>query len=426
MLSTFSTALSALSAESSAIDITGNNLANLNTTGYKASEVAFHDLMSQTLGLGDVTAQLGMGVGQVGSFRNFVQGSIQTTNSPTDAAIEGDGFFMVQDSNNQTLYTRAGNFQIDSNGNLVTATGEKVQGWNAAGGVLNPSGAVAPITVPVGSVMPATATSTMSLSLNLNSQASTTGTDATFSAPIQVVDSQGSTHTLTVTFTKTDVNKWSYEVTIPGADVGQKDTTSISKGTLTFDSNGQISDPAPTTDPTTGKIIPPSETLKITGLADGAADMSIDWSLADAAGKSSITQLAQSSAVSGVMQDGAAAGQITKVDIENGGIVVAEYSNGKQVTVAQLALASIRNPQSLTSVGNNELAATASTAPPVIGTAGTGGRGQLVGGALESSTVDIAGEFTKLLTYERGYQAASRVITTTDQLMQETVNLIHP
>ena len=234
-------------------------------------------------------------------------------------------------------------------------------------------------------------------------------------APIQVFDAQGASHTLTATFTKTDVNKWSYEVTIPASDLKSGGTSSLAKGTLTFDGTGTLTDPAATAAPVA---------LKITGLANGAADLSINWSLYDSNGKPSITQFAQSSGVSALNQDGSATGQITKIAFADGGLIVANYSNGKQLTVGQLAMASIQNPQSLASVGNNNLQATPFTAPPAIGAAASGGRGQVVAGAVESSTSDMATEFTNLLTFERSYQAASRVITTSDQLMQETVNLI--
>jgi flagellar hook protein FlgE len=154
--------------------------------------------------------------------------------------------------------------------------------------------------------------------------------------------------------------------------------------------------------------------------------MSIGWSLYGASGSSNITQVAASSEVSSTIQNGAAAGQISQVSLQNGGLLVASYSNGQQLTIGQLAVASISNPESLTSVGNNNLAASSTTAAASVGTANSGSRGQIVAGALESSTVDIAQEFTSLLTFERGYQANSRVITASDQILQETVNLIHP
>jgi flagellar hook protein FlgE len=417
MFTALSTALSALSADAAAIDVTGNNLANLNTPGYKSSEVQFHDLISQWLGVGFNSGQIGLGIGQIGTSRNFVQGAIQNTNGPTDAAIEGNGFFVVKDGNNQTLYTRAGNFQVDPSGNLVTATGEYVQGWSAVNGVVNPNSTIGNISVPLGAMIPATATTTMSVNVNLDSRVATTDSGAVVTAPIQVYDAQGASHTVTITFTKTDTGKWSYAVSVPATDLKSGGDTKLASGTLTFDGSGNLTSPASTDPPVS---------IKIAGLADGASDMTINWSLFGADGSSAITQLAQSSGTSGTTQNGAAAGQITGVGIQDDGIIVASYSNGKKATVGQLAMASILNPGSLLAVGNNNLQASASTAPPAIGAAGSGGRGQIVGGALESSTADMATEFTNLLTFERSYQAASRVITTSDQLLQETVNLIHP
>lgn len=417
MISAFSTALSGLSAGSTAIDVIGNDLANLNTTGYKANQVHFSELMSQQLGVTGTGGQLGMGVGQVSTFANYTQGSLQTTGGPTDVAIQGNGFFVIRDQNNQTLYTRDGSFKINASGQLVTTSGNLVQGWSSTDGQINTNGAISPISVPLGATIPASATSTMSLAVNLNAGATTTGSSATFSTPVQVVDSLGNTHTLTATFNKTAANTWDYSLTIPSDDLSAGGTTPLVSGTLTFDENGNLATPDPTTDP---------QTVSIAGLADGAADMSIAWSLYSPSGSSNITQFAQASAVGSTIQNGYAAGQINQVTLQNGGILMANYSNGRKIAVGQLAVASISNPDSLLSVGNNNLAAGADTGAPTIGTANTGSRGQIAAGALESSTVDIAQEFTNLLTFQRSYQANSRVITTTDQLLQETVNLIHP
>ena len=408
MFPAFSIALSALSADSTGIDVVGNNLANLNTAGFKASNVDFQDLMSQTLGEGN--GQVGMGVGQIQAVQNFTQGAITTTNGTTDAAIEGNGYFVVQDSSSNTFFTRAGDFQLDANGNLVTASGDFVQGWTAVGGVINPNGPTSKLNLPVGTTTPAVATTSMNMNVNLDSSAAV---GASFSAPIQVYDSQGTAHTLTITMTKTAANSWSYAANVPAADQTAP-AGALLTGALTFDANGNL------TAPVGAQVIP------ITGLSDGAADMSINWNMVNASGANTITQYAQASGVSSPVQDGSAAGEVTSVSLENGGIVVANYSNGQQVTVGQLAVASITNPNSLVAVGNNNLEASASTAQPAIGAAGTGGRGQVMGGALEASTSDMATQFTDLLSYERSYQAASRVITTSDQLLQETVNLIHP
>jgi flagellar hook protein FlgE len=415
-MSSFSTALSALTADTTAIDVVGNNLANLNTTGFKASTVDFHDLISQSLGVGSSNGQLGMGVGQVAAVQDFSQGSLTTTGGALDAALQGDGFFVVKDANNNQLYTRAGNFQLDANGNLLTATGDNVQGWAAVNGVVNANGAVGNLTLPVGSTVAPTPTTTMSMGVNLNASVATTDAGANFSAPIQVYDSQGTAHTLSINFTKTAANSWNYTVTVPAADLATGGKTTLTTGTLTFDGSGNLTSPA------AGAPVK----IPVTGLADGASDMNVNWNLYNSPGVPSITQFAQTSGLSNPVQDGNAAGQVSKIGIENNGLVVATYTNGQQVTLGELAVASIANPTSLIQVGNNNLQASASTAQAAIGASGTGDRGQIVGGALESSTTDMAAQFTQLLTYERSYQAASRVITTTDQLMQEAVNLIHP
>jgi len=411
MSAAFSIALSALQANSTAIDVVGNNLANLNTTGYKDTNVDFETLMAQSLGVGQNSAQVGMGVGSVGTTTDYTQGTITTTSGPMDAAIQGDGFFVVQNAAGQTLYTRDGSFQVNAAGNVETATGENVQGWPAVNGVVNANGAVGNLTVPLGTTVPAVATANMGVTVNLNAQSAV---GATFSAPVQVYDSLGTAHTLSVNFTETAANAWSYTVTIPAADLATGGTPQVGSGTLAFNSSWVL------TSPTT------AQTVAITGLADGAAAMNINWNLNNSAGTPTITQYAEASGVGGTTQDGAAAGQITDVSLENGGLLVANYSNGQQTTVGQLALASIPNPESLTSVGDNCLQASASTGAISVGAANSAGRGQVLAGSLESSTVDMATEFTKLLTYERGYQAASRVITTSDQLLQDTMNLIHP
>lgn len=408
----FSTALSALDADSTAIDIVGNNLANLNTTGFKASTADFSDLMAEQLGTGSGNGQVGLGVGQVMSIQDFSQGSITQTGGALDAAIQGNGFFVVTDSNNNQLYTRDGSFQLNANGVLQTATGQDVQGWMATNGVVNANGPTTNITVPVGSTIAPSATANMSMNVNLNSA---TATNGTFSAPIQVYDSLGQAHTLTITYTETAPGAWSYAVTIPAADLAPGGNTTVANGNLTFDANGNLTAPA------AGAPI----NIAVAGLADGANNMSINWNVYNAAGTGDITQYAQASAVSNPTQDGFAAGQISQVSVQNGGLIVANYTNGQQVTLGQLAVASIANPTSLVQVGDNNLQASAATAQAAIGASGTGGNGTVQGGSLEQSNTDMAAEFTQLLTYERSYQAASRVITTSDTLAQETVNLVH-
>jgi flagellar hook protein FlgE len=191
-------------------------------------------------------------------------------------------------------------------------------------------------------------------------------------------------------------------------------------GTLTFNSDGSLI----TTTGTPPAPIPPGA-VKITGLADGASDMNINWNLLSPTGAGTVTQYAEASAVSSATQDGKQAAQLTTVAIQTGGQVVATYSDGRTQVAAQLALAAIANPDSLQNVGNNNLAVSASTATPAVGTAGTGGRGTIDGSALEGSNVDMATEFTHLIVYQSGYQAASRVISTENTISQDLLNLIH-
>src|SRR5437588_8911973 len=225
MITSFSTALSALAAHSTAIDVTGNNLANLNTPGFKESIVSFHDLVTQSLGAGLGETQVGFGVGAPVTLRRFSQGAIQSTGGPLDAAIQGDGFFVVKGSAGQTLYTRGGNFQVDTAGNLTMATGERLQGWTKNGNVLDTNLPVGDITVPVGALKAPLATTNISVDLNLNSSASAGPPPDTFSSSIQVVDSLGNSHIVTVQFTKlAAANQWNYSVSFPNADLNAAGT----------------------------------------------------------------------------------------------------------------------------------------------------------------------------------------------------------
>lgn len=416
MGSAFSNALAGLNANAQAINVVSGNLANLSTSGYKDQQVSFEDLVNETL-TGFSNAGTISGSTLATSTQQFTQGTLQTTNNPYDAAIQGGGFFVLQGANNQQLFTRQGNFSVTSTGALVTATGQNVQGWNVAGGVLTTSGAVSNVVLPTGLVTPPSATANMSISANLSANATVGSASGTFSSPIQVYDSLGTTHTLTVTYTETSAGNWTYNVTIPSTDVtgGTGATTNVGTGTLTFGSNGQLTAPA-----AAAGAIP----ISITGLADGAATLTVNWNLYDKNGNATITNYSQESTNTASSQDGVPPGTLTSMAIGNNGQVVATFSNGTSETVAQLALASILNPGSMQVVDGNNYALTTQTANPVIGVPGTGARGSITGGSLETSTVNIANEFTNLLQFERGYQANSKVISTEDQVIQQTVGLI--
>jgi flagellar hook protein FlgE len=409
MFTSFSTALSAMNAFSTGVDVVGNNLANLNTPGYKTSVVAFHDLVTQSMGAGLGETQVGFGVGQPLTLRQFSQGAIQPSNGPLDVAIQGDGFLIVKTPENASLYTRGGHLQVDSDGYLLTSTGARVQGWTEANGTLNTTNPIGDILVPVGTVREPFATTSLSIDANLSA---TAAEGAKFATSVEIFDSLGSPHVATVSFTKAaDAGEWAYELSIPDADV--ESPVSPVTGSITFDSNGRLSSPGPDDDPIA---------LNIEGFNDGAADMELTWSLYNGT-TPRLTQFNQPSSVSANDQDGAAAAQLVRVGIGDSGVILAQYSNGRQSVVGQLAMAAIRNPESLISVGDNNFQLSARSALPAVGLPGSGGRGSIIGGSIENSTVDLAKEFTNLIVLQRGYQANAKVVTTVDEISQETLSL---
>jgi len=396
MSNAFSIGLSALNANELGIDVAGNNLANLNTPGYKETVLDFSEFMSQSAD----GNQVGMGTAAPSTRRLDTQGPLQPNTGPLTAAISGEGYFCVQGAAGQTLYTRVGNFKVDNQGYLLTQTGEKVMGTNGV------------IQVPSGNLPPA-ATGNMTMDLNLDSSAAA---GDTFSAPITVYDSLGNTHSLQLSFKKTAANTWDYS-----ASTGETGVTvtvgGAATGTLTFDSNGKLSSPTAAS---------PDVAISITGLSNGATTpLNLTWDLYGADKVTPrVTQDNLASATSAQWQDGTAMATFSKVSIGDGGDVVVSYSNGQDKTVAQLQLVSFRNPDTLVDVGNNEFKVSGATSAPAFGVAGTGGRGTVTGGSLEGSTVDIATEFTNLIVYQRGYEAGTRVITTANQITQDTINLI--
>lgn len=414
MFTSFSTALSALGAHTTAVDVVGNNLANLNTPGYKASVVVFSDLVTQSLGAGLGETQVGFGVARPVTIRQFSQGAIQASSGPLDVAIQGDGFLVVKDPiSNSVLYTRGGNLQVNKIGQLVTATGFRLQGWNETNGVLDTTQPTTDVMVPVGSLRAPAATQNVSFDLNLDASATAGPPPTTFSTSIEVYDSLGGSHVISVRFEKTaNPGEWNYSMIFPDSDLASPPFTPVT-GTVQFDPQGKMSAPLATD---------PMPAMSVSGLANGAADLAITWNLYDGQ-TARLTQYSQPSAVAANAQDGHPAAQLIRVGIGDGGRVLAQYSNGEQVAVGQLAMASVRNPESMIAVGNSNFQLSARSALPAVGLPGTGGRGQIMGGAVEFSTVDIAREFTNLIVLQRGYQANARVVTAVDEISQETINL---
>lgn len=411
MFTSFSTALSALGAHATAVDVVGNNLANLNTPGFKASSVSFYDLVTQSLGAGLGETQVGFGVGRPLTLRSFTQGAIQASSGTLDSAVQGDGFLVLKGQQNQVVYSRGGSLVVDKAGTLLTGKGYRVQGWTEVGGKVDTNSPVGDIVIPVGSIKAPQATTAFQFDLNLNAAATVGPPADRFKTSIETFDSLGSSHIVTVAFTKSaTANAWDYSITIPDGDV----TAPIAPltGTMQFNSNGQLTTPDVNT----------PVNFAIAGLKNGATDINLRWDIYNGQ-TPRVTQYSQPSAISANSQDGQPSAQLVRVAIGEGGKVLAQYSNGVQSVVGQLAMASIRNPESLVAVGDSAFQLSERSALPAIGTSGTGGRGQILGGAIEASNVDIAKEFTNLIILQRGYQANTRVITTVDEISQETINL---
>jgi flagellar hook protein FlgE len=431
-MGSFDTALSALQAYSTAMDAVGNNLANMSTTGFKTSDINFQDVMSTVT---TNNMQIGNGVQQPTTEADFSQGTISTTTNPLDAAIQGNGFFLLTPAGSTGAvsptsyeYTRDGSFQIGSDGTLQTVNGANVQGWSLdpATGQVNTSGPVGNINIPSGTTLPAVATSTLNISANLDAAAAAGGS---LSVPITMYDSEGGSHQLTLTMTKdaTTPNQWdlSLSSTDPSIQNGANLNSLLSTTTLTF-ANGQLS-------PTTPAAI------TITGLTYTAASgipnqPVITWSpwttapsgTPPAGGVSGLTQFSDTSAVTNVTQNGLAAGTLSSVSIANGGDIMATFTNGAQTEIGQIAVGGVENPDSLVNIGNNDFSAgaTSVTLPPSVAQAGSAG--QILGESLESSNVDMAGQFTDLINFQAGYSAASRVITTQNQMIQQLLSIIQP
>ena len=405
----FSIALTGLQADTVALNTIGNNLANLNTTAFKKQTTTFEDLFYQNIGTSGSgnTLQIGVGTRVSGTSSSFAQGSLTTTQSATDLALSGDGFFLVQRGQVQAL-TRAGNFAVDATGNLITTSGESVMGYGAKNGAVNLSSGVIPLSLPVSSSEGAQPTKNVGLSIGLDASAPT-GTQ--FSSPIKLYDSLGQSHDATVNYTKSGSATWNYAISLPPADASGAPINNV--GTLTFDS--------------TGKLVSPTANVsgvKFPGLADGASDLNFNFNLYDSSGSPTVTQTAGISNTAATTQDGFAAGAYQNFSVNGDGVVSASFSNGHTAIVGQVAVAMVSNRDGLTRAGANDYSATDASGAIAIGIANVGGRGTIEGQALEQSNVDISAEFSDLIVAQRAFQANSKTVTTFDTITQDAINLI--
>jgi len=413
-MGSFSTPLSGLTAAQQQLQAVSNNLANIDTDGYKDGTLTFSDMFSQagnSNGSGD-PVQVGSGVTVASMDTNFTDGTVSSTGTASNMALSGNGFFVTKSSTGVQEYTRAGDFTTNKMGQLVTPNGELVQGYPATNGVVNSSAALQALTVG-NLTTPAVASTTVGVTANITSSTAVNDT-ATSSTP-SIYDSLGTPHTLTVSYTKTAANTWTYAVTVPSADItgGTGTDTTVSTGTLNFDTSGAL---------LATSTIPP---ISISGLADGAANITLTG-LFGTATAPSITQNASTSTTTSTSTDGLPSGTLSSTDftVDSDGTIEGKFSNGKTLALGQVAVASFANNQGLTSVGNNSYEPTNASGSAVIGVAGSGGRGTITGGSVEASNVDIATEFAKLIVAQQAYSANAKSVTTFSTISQATLQMI--
>lgn len=393
------------------MDTIANNIANVNTVGFKSSRVTFESAFSQLLqgpsqprangtsfGTNAMSVGLGMNLGSIDV--NFTQGSLQNTGINTDLAIQGNSFFVVGDGTQQ-FYTRAGNFQIDGIGRLVSANnGYVVQGRLAQAGVLQQS--VGDITIPLNQRADANATSNVGIVGNLDAAAATGDVKQTL---IVVYDSQGTSHDLVIDFTKTaNPNEWDFAISTPNGTNVSGDT-----GTMTFDSQGAL--------------IGPGNTSFVWTPANFTTNETIDVEFGIAGTTSGLSQFASPSTAVISQQDGFPMGELERLFIDETGTVTGAFTNGINLVMGQIALADFSNEGGLLPAGDNMFSSSANSGPAVVGFVGEGSQSGITAGALEMSNVDLASEFTDMIVTQRGFQSNARVITTSDEMLQELVAL---
>ena len=446
--------VSGLQSFSTSMGVIGNNLANTNTAGFKASRSLFSDLIP------DVVAGSG-GVSQVGRGSNlavvddiFTQGSIESTASNLDLAIEGEGFFMVRNPDSQANnFTRAGAFRLDQEGFLINPEGYVLQGYERL-----PGGQFADLTgdirINTRSSVPGEASTQVDLTTNLDANSriipdpddpeeaiafdpdDPVGT-SNFATTSEIYDSLGETHLVSTYFRKTDQNEWAFHQTVPGADLEgdyeEGEIVEVGRGLLDFDTSGilenirvanSLDDDPDWNDADTFNTIDPEDGdwPTITTIPDGLTwnngsdtEASLDYRL-------NITQFSTESRVVTQQTDGFSSGYLTDVAVDQEGIITGTYSNGETRDLSRLALGKFSNNNGLEKIGNNLYSATRSSGPADIGTPGAG-FGRIFSNSLEQSTVDIAEEFTKMITTQRSFQANSKTITSTDEMLQEVINM---
>ncbi|MEO5734357.1 MAG: flagellar hook protein FlgE [Rubrivivax sp.] len=415
----FQQGLSGLNASSKNLEIIGNNIANANTYGSKVARAEFSDVYAAALN-GAGTNQVGIGTRVSAVAQQFTQGSISTTENPMDLAINGAGFFQLDDGKGNVAFSRNGQFKVDRNGYVVNNSQQKLMGYTTdVKGMIQPGRAL-PLQVSTAGINPSP-TAAIAIEMNLDSRqkatvpASGPGIDFNDSATynnatsLTVYDAKGQEVAMTYYFQKAATDSWNLYATANGEPVGGTPATPVT--TLQFQADGSK---------LTAPVGPVTVDVPATTNAQGAEALAIAGIQLNLAGA---TQFGSGFGVTDLKQDGYSAGQLTAIAIESNGIVMARYSNGQSRPAGQIETATFRNPQGLQPVGDNAWARSFSSGEPVTGVPGDGNLGVLQAGALEESNIDLTGELVNMITAQRIYQANAQTIKTQDQVLQTLVNL---
>ena len=408
MIASLYAGISGLSANATAMTVIGDNIANVNTTAFKGNRSHFANILSSSLGGESATGNVGRGVEFWGTNAQWTQGSLENSSNPTDLAINGKGFFMVQDGSGSNFYTRAGSFTFDKEGYLVNPDGMKLQGYqiDANGNV----GAITPVYIPGERISAPMATEEFNFDLNLSAGAADL---STYTTSQTVYDSLGNAVPVTFTFTKTAATPGAWTVTgsVPATAGSGVTIGGAASMPITFNASGVMTSPA--------ADVPVAVTL-----TNGASNLSLRWEMFNGAvSRGDVTGYATDSGTTFQYQNGYPAGTLRSITVDDMGVVTATYSNGEMTPTFQIALADFPSYDGLSKMGNNLYAESMASGQALPSTAGTGRLGNISPQSLEMSNVDLAEEFVKMITTQRACQANSRVITTSDEILQELINI---
>tara|TARA_B100000749_G_scaffold280894_2_gene280517 strand:- start:7484 stop:8770 length:1287 start_codon:yes stop_codon:yes gene_type:complete len=424
VLSSLYTGVSGLSAQGEALGVIGDNIANANTVGFKASRAEFQDIISKNLKgiLGGNQIGRGTKIGAVNPILS--QGNVDATEKATDLAISGDGFFVLRGSDGES-FTRNGSFHFDKDGYLVTNDDQRVQGFqaDAKGTIINK---MDDIKFPT-ALIPAEPTTEIKMDLNLDSRIQEVKTfdikdpysTSDFTTGIEVYDSQGNKHLMTMFFNRTADRTWTYRGLVDGKEVTggvEGEPSQVTEGQITFTVDGLLD---------TEQVISSNFNFKGGALQNQQIKIDFGDSITTDKGTGIVgsKQYGRDSDLISWGQDGSAAGTITNLSFNDEGVLSALYSNGQTKDLAQVSLAKFENPEALFKVGSNRLKEASSSGSPSVGKPNKAGRGKIFAKSLERSTVDLAMEFVNLIQNQRGFQANAKTITTTDELLAEVINL---